>query len=259
MGTRRAAPAALFSLAAIGLVAAVMTGCTLLSPASPTSTVTDASGRQVTLDWADYPADAWLDPAEVLAAPRAEQAAAEGDALIAELQSAIDAAVPGLAWERGPEGGLYPSAENGYGGRSLHQTLNSQEASTAPPEDWPTLVAAIEAALAEHGYGPVAWDYEREPWGHETVAERDADVREVHGSLDPGQMWQWMGNADSGSMWVSVILVDPERGVGGPADAEPVLALMAGGTVIAAADEQAYRDGIAPFAGLELPEESHPS
>lgn len=249
-----------FPTAALCLLGSVVTGCAVLWPQSPTSTVTDASGAQRTISWADYPASAQVDPAEVLAAPRAEQAEAEGAALVGELQEAIDAAVPGLAWERGPEGGVYPSAENGYGGRSLHQVLNSQEASVAqPPEDWPALAAAIEAALAEHGYGPIGWDFERAPWGHETTAERDADVLATNGSLDPARMWQWMGNADNGSMWVSVILVDPARGAGGPADAEPVLSLMVGGTVVAAADEQAYRDGIAPFAGLEPPPESHPS
>lgn len=256
---RRAAPAALFSLAAVGLLAAVATGCALLSPAPPAATVTDANGQQETLSWADYPGDGEAQPEDVLAAPRAEEVEAVAEALLVDLQAAVDAHEPGLTWSPGIEGGVYPHEGNGYGGESMHQTLNSAELlTTEVPDDWPATVTAIETALAEHGYGPVQWDFDREPWGDETEADRDAAVREQSGSLDPAQMWQWMGNANNGSMWVTVILADVDRGVGAPEDADRtvprLLAFMVGGTVIATADEQAYRDGVAPFEGLERPE-----
>lgn len=52
-------------------------------------------------------------------------------------------------------------------------------------------------------------------------------------------MWQWMGNADNASMWVSVMLWDVDRGVGAPQDVprdDPqMLAIVVGGTVIATA------------------------
>lgn len=262
MVRRRAAPAALFSLAAIGLVAAIATGCGLLSPASPTATVTDAQGQQQTLSWADYPGEGDAQPEDVLAAPRAEQVEAVADEVLADLQAAVEAHQPGLTWSLGLEGGVYPHEGNGYGGETLHQTLNSAELlTTEVPEDWPATVAVVEAALAEHGYGPVEWDFDREPRAHETHADRDAEIRASNGSLDPAQMWQWMGNANNGSMWVTVILADVDRGVGAPEDADrtmpQLLAFMVGGTVIAAADEQAYRDGVAPFDGLERPEPTH--
>lgn len=261
MSTRRSAPAALFSLAAIGLVAAVMTGCALLSPASPTSTVTDAAGQQVTLDWADYPADDDKDPAEVLAAPRAEQVEAVGEQLLADLQGAVDAHRAGSAWQRGRDGGVHEHDGNGYGGPTMHRTLNSAELLTHEAlGDWPALVAVLDAELAEHGYGPIEWEFDRETYAHETAAERDAAVVEQFGSLDPAQMWQWAGDAHDGTMWVSIILQDRDRPAAPDASAaepERLLAIMVGGTVISAADEQAYRDGIAPFEGLEPPDATH--
>lgn len=262
MVRRRAAPTALFSLAAIGLIAAIVTGCALLSPASPTATVSDEGGQQSEVSWADYPGEGYLDPDDVLAAPRAEQVEAHAEQVLTELQAAVDAQTPGLAWSRGHEGGVYPHEGNGYGGATLHHTLNSTELmTTEPPEDWPATVAAVEAVLTEHGYGPVQWDFEREPYPEETEAERDAQVEAANGSLDPAQMWQWMGDAHDGTMWVTVMLADAGRGAGAPDDAELVtpqlLGFMVGGTVISAADEQAYRDGVAPFEGLERPEPTH--
>lgn len=257
-----AAPAVLFSVATIALLAAIATGCALLSPASPTTTVVDANGQQVTLDWAEYPAGASVPADQVLAAPRAEQVEAVGNQVLRELQTAVDAHAPALDWERAGDGEVFDSEENGYGGQSLHRVLNSAELSTAElPDDWPALAAAIDAELALHGYGPVAWDFDREPYPHETRAERDADVRSTNGSLDPAQMWQWMGSAENGSMWVSIMLWDVDRGVGASPrvarDDPQLLSCMVGGTVIAAVDEQAYRDGIAPFEGLALPEATH--
>lgn len=247
------------SAALAALLVAATTGCALLSTPSPTTTVTDASGREVTLSWADYPGDPYVEPAEVLAAPRAEHAEAVAEAQLTELRAAIDAHAPGLAWERALEGGVYPHDGNGYGGPTAHRTLNATELHAADvPDDWPALVTVIEAELAELGYGPIEWEFEREPFEHETPAERDAAVVEGFGALEPERMWQWLGTAHDGAMWVTVMLVDVDRGVGAPPDAEPGsperLGLMVGGTVIAAADEQAYRDGVAPFEGLEHPE-----
>ncbi len=249
--------------AALCLVGALLSGCALLQTPSPTSTVTDASGHETTLSWADYPADPFTEPADVLAAPRAEHVDAMGRALLADLQAAIDREMPALAWQHGTEGGVHPHDGNGYGGATLHQTYNSagiwvDEA----PEDWRAMIAVIEAELAEHGYGPIAWDFDRELYPHETPAERDADVAQMHGSLEPDEMWWWMGNARHGTMWVSVGLHDIRRGAGAPPDTErpdQQLSLWVGGTVIASSDEQAYREGIARFAGLERPSESHPS
>lgn len=265
MTSRQSAVVLPFSLAGAALVGLLITGlvagCTLLFPQSPTSTITDANGQQMTLSWADYPADDDKDPAAVLAAPRAEQVEAAAEALLADLQGSIDGHAAGLTWDRGSEGGVYQHDGNGYGGPTMHRTLNSAELLTHDPlGDWPALVAVLDAELAEHGYGPIEWEFDREPYGHETAAERDAAVAEQFGSLDPAQMWQWAGDAHDGSMWVSIILQDRDRPTAPDASAaepERLLTIMVGGTVISAVDEQAYRDGIAPFEGLEPPDPTH--
>lgn len=251
-----------FPAAALCLVGAIVSGCVLLPPASPTTTVTDATGQQATLDWADFPGEPHLEPADVLAAPRAEQVERVGDELLDELQRAVDGHLPGLAWQTGAEGGVFEHDGNGYGGPTMHRTYNSAELSTDEvPDDWPALAAALEAELRQQGFGPIEWEFDREPYPHQTAAERDAEVAEMHGSLDPDEMWQWLGSASDGTVWVSVILSDVDRGVGAPAEADPSspqrLSLMAGATVIAAADEHAYREGTAPFEGLEHPAATH--
>ncbi|MET4098496.1 hypothetical protein ABIB37_000733 [Agrococcus sp. UYP10] len=245
--------------AALCLVGAVVTGCMLLQPPAPRATVTDASGQEVTLSWADFPGEAWVEPAEVLAAPRAEEIESVGDALLTDLQRVVDEHARGGSWAEGAAGGMFANTGNGYGGETLHHLYNSSDRSTVTvPDDWPALSAALDAELAEHGFDPIVWDFDRAPYAHQTPAEHDAEVVEVHGSLDPAQMWQWLGMASNGSAWVSVMLVDLDRGVGAPPETDAAVqsqvSLMAGATVIQAADEQAYRDGTAPFAGLERPE-----
>ncbi|MFA4840398.1 MAG: hypothetical protein WC580_01670 [Agrococcus sp.] len=158
---------------------------------------------------------------------------------------------------------MHPHDGNGYRGPTLHRIYNSESVwADDAPDDWWEMVAVIEAELADHGYGPIEWEFDREPYPLETPAQRDAEVAQLHGSLEPGEMWRWTGNAFDGTMWVSVSLHDVARGAGAPADAErpdEQLSLWVGGLVIASSDEQEYRDGIAPFAGLERPAESHPS
>lgn len=247
---------------ALCLVGAVLSGCALLQGPSPTTTVTDAAGRETTLDWADFPGEPHVDPADVLAAPRAEDVEAMGDALLDDLQRAVDEHAPGLDWATGAEGGVFEHDGNGYGGSTLHSTFNSSERSTSEvPDDWAALAAALDAELARQGFEPVVWDFDRQPYAHQTSAERDAEVVATHGSLDPDAMWTWLGAAHDGTVWVSVVLADVDRGVGAPDPAEQrsprVLSLMVGGTVIAAADEGAYRDGTAPFDGLARPATTH--
>lgn len=247
---------------ALCLVGALLTGCGLLRPASPTTTATAASGHETTLSWADFPGEQHLEPVDVLAAPRAEQIERIGDELLDDLQRAVDEHTPDVAWRAGAEGGVFAHDGNGYGGQTMHRTYNSPEATAAAvPDDWDALATVLDAELARQGFGPIVWDFEREPLAHQTEAELEAELVEVHGSLDPDEMWQWMGAASKGTLWVSVILVDVHRGVGAPPESDQpsprLLALMVGGTVIAAADEAAYRDGTAPFEGLDRPATTH--
>lgn len=159
----------------------------------------------------------------------------------------------------------YPSGGNDYGGSTLHWVYNSdtnEGTGLAADADWRVIAAALETELVDLGYGAIAWDFAREPYPHETQAERDADVRSVHGSLDPEAMWVWSGLAEHGSMWVWVTIWD-ERRPSAPAESmgagESGVSLFVGGTIIAAGDEQAYVDGVAPFDGLARPEATHSS
>lgn len=253
------------------VVAGLATGGVLIArtvdPPSPTTTVTADDGSEVVLDWADYPADSWEDPADVLAAPRAEGVEAVGEEQLLALQAAVEPVAPEVGW------GLvlpddvtfdaFPVGGNGYGGPSLHQVYNSPTnlgEGLAEDADWTAIVDALELRLAELGYGPIEWEYDRAPYGYESTAERDAQVEEQFGSLDPAEMWMWSGTATNGSMWVWVSIWDSRRDTA-PAqtwqDEPNGVSLFIGGTVIAEADEQAYRDGIAPFEGLSLPPSTH--
>ncbi|WP_413317097.1 hypothetical protein AA0Z99_10455 [Agrococcus sp. 1P02AA] len=247
-----------FPAAVLCLVGALLSGCVLLGPSSPSTTVVDASGREVTLHWEDYPADGAHEPADVLAAPRAEEVEAAGESLLGDLRAAIDELAPGLSWQRDGESGIYPSEQNGYGGPSLHRLHNSASATTdTAPDDWAALTAALDGVLADHGYSPIVWSWHRGATEWQSAAERDASIIDQHGTLDPDAMWMWDGTAQQGSMWVSIVVQDPERGAGPAAGAPPrgdeLLSLAVGGMVISADDEQAYRDGVAPFEGLERP------
>ncbi|MFC7432091.1 MULTISPECIES: hypothetical protein [unclassified Agrococcus] len=263
------------AVAAMGVaaivVAALVTGGVmvgrLVDPPSPTTTVVADDGSEIVLDWADLPADGWTDPADVLAAPRADDVERVGEQQLLSLQAAVDPVAPGLRWGFEPQGGAtfepMPVGGNGYGGTSLHQVYNSPTrtgAGLAADADWLVVADALEAHLAELGYGAIEWEHDREPFPHESEAERDQEVVRQFGSLDPDEMWMWSGTATAGSMWAWVSIWDERRDT---APSEPWqsspsgVSLFLGGTVVAEADEQAYAEGVAPFEGLARPEPSH--
>lgn len=248
---------------AVGAALVGVTAVHILAPPSPVTTVTDDDGREVVLDWADYPADPWLDPEDVLAAPRAEEVAEAGEAELAALCAAVDPAAPGLDWESDDTGTGElldrDAGGNGYGGRSLHRVYNSPgfvSDGLAAGADWTAVADALDAELATLGYDPIVWDFDRELYDHQTRAERDAEIVDQFGSLDPERMWMWSGFAERGSMWMAVTIWDERRGA--PEDAWPEtrsgISLFIGGTVVAATDEDAYAAGVAPFEGLRRPE-----
>ncbi len=261
---------------AIGGVAAIVvaglaTGAVMLErlvdPPSPTTTVAADDGSQVVLDWADYPADASQDPASVLAAPRAEEVEAVGDAELVALAAAVEPVAPELEWSLVPTGNaddvLPTGGGNGYGGPTLHRVYNSPTNlgdGLAADADWSAMAAALGAELADLGYGPIVWDHEREPYDYETEADRDEQVVAQFGSLDPDAMWMWAGMAERDSMWVWVSIWDVRRDTapeGAWTETDSGVSLFIGGTVISQDDERAYETGVAPFEGIMLPASTH--
>lgn len=253
------------------VIAGVATGGVLLArmvdPPSPTTTVTADDGQEVVLDWADYPADPYEDPQDVLAAPRAEDVERVGEEQLLALQAATQPVAPELAWALDLPDDVtfdsFPVGGNGYGGPSLHQVYNSPSNlgdGLAEDADWSTIVAAVEVRLAELGYGELEWEFDRQPYAHETAAERDAQVVEQFGSLDPAEMWMWSGIARQGSMSVWVSIWDQRR-EGAPTEpwqeAESGVSLFVAGTVVSEQDEEAYANGVAPFEGLSRPTSTH--
>ena len=257
------------AIVVVGAVSAVVAVARMVDPPSPTTTVVGEDGQEVVLDWADYPAHAYLDdPQDVLDAPRAEEVDAVGEAELDALEAAVAPVAPGLDWTLDEDAGetvFPPSGGNGYGGPSLHAGYNSpSDVSSGLDEaaDWHAIAAALDAELAALGYEPIAWYHDRQPYVGESSSERDADVEAQSGSLDVDEMWRWSGTTMRGAMWISIDLWDLRRDTA-PEDAWPEtesgITLQVGGTVLLEDDEQAYVEGIAPFAGLPRPEPSHPS
>ncbi len=228
------------ALAASAALTLLLAGC---AAASPTTTYTDASGEEVTVDWRDYPAHAGIDADAVLAAPVAEDVEARWeqirvavvDAIDAELDGALDAA----SWSERGEGGWNDQVGNGYGGESMLSTYNSgswEAEIVLPREDWDRVIAAAGAELAE--------------WGITGVGPEPTEVPE----------WLDFGDFFEGPEFVSVAVQDAsldadahsgalERGwlVSG-------ISLFYGIQTIAEADRDAFTAAAAPFAGLERPE-----
>lgn len=250
----------------LALYAAVfaMAGVSWIAPPSPVTTVTDGSGQEIVLNWADYPADPNLDPGDVLAAPRAEDVPGVGETELERLRSAVDAVTPSLKWApqgTGTNDSLLDSTigGNGYGGPSLHRIYNSPDLAgggLTAETDWSVVSAAINTELTELGYTPVVWDFDRPAYTHQTRSERDAEIIDQYGSLDPDRMWLWSGIAERDSMWVAVTIWDERRGGAKEywPDVPSGVGLFIGGTVIATSDEEAYVAGVAPFTGLQRPQ-----
>lgn len=264
--SRRTIVVTLSLVVALGATAGVVAVARVLDPPSPTTAVTTADG-DIVVDWADYPADSQLDPADVLTAPRAGDVADVGTETLSALRGAVEQTAPDLDWttdaaEDAGHGVLFPVSGNGYGGDSLHLSYNSPTVTGVGLDadaDWHSVTAAVDAELDALGYTPVLWDFNREPYDWQTTAEQEAEIVDQFGSLDPDEMWSWSGMATNGSMWAWVTVWDTRRGA--PEDAWPEtqsgISLFVGGTVVAADDERAYADGVAPFEGLTRPEPTH--
>jgi hypothetical protein len=234
------------------VVAALLTGCSAWS-ASPTSSYTDSSGETVTVDWADYPAQAGQDGEALLEYP--DQAELEPgarqlmDALRVTISDAsgadLNAAEAESAWF-GDEN-WYPQEGNGYGGDSLLTTINCCELrsdSIADASQWQTVLDAASETAKDAGLGPFV---------------RDVLPEYCVGRQD--QCWFQSATATDGVQWVYLTMEDRTLDASGDASREadrldlPLagIAIGYGATVVQAGRAGEYRNSIQPFTGLDRP------
>lgn len=232
-------------------LAAAFSACT----PSPTTSYTDGSGAEVTVEWRDYPASAWLGAGEVLAGPLAGEVPERWEALLEEVQHELAAEYGLDAWRAHGDPADYdhwfPMRENEYGGSSMLVTYNSQEWSVEgviPFADWERVVDTVAVVAERHG---LAW------------RRHDDD------HLDPGYA-RWLRSESltrSDTEWLAVTVQDARLDPKGEAvaDAEEHgwlvsgVSLSYGITTVPDEDRAEFERRAAPFAGLALPKASHPS
>ncbi|WP_010204346.1 hypothetical protein [Salinibacterium sp. PAMC 21357] len=118
----------------------LLSGCSLLGfEPSPTTTYTDETGAEVTVDWVNYPAYEGIDGEKLIGFPDQAELEPAARELVEQLRVAIvDSS--GLAMTSSePESdwfgdkNWYPQSGNGYGGESMLTTVNcATSPQTAP-------------------------------------------------------------------------------------------------------------------------------
>jgi hypothetical protein len=225
---------------------------------SPTSTYVNASGEEVTVNWADYPGHAYYDADEVLKAPPAEDIETVSSAVIGEIEQRLTAEFA-LAWEDGPDGDqFHPLKGNGYGGPSLYVTFNSvsRESLGIPRSsaEWRRILDVVNDVLASHGFGDVQLEF----------TDRD-ESSEEGGRSNSDEHWQWAGMAHHNSEWVMVSLMDVDRDTSGEAMKEMKgsieygwnprsVNILYGATTLSAASRAEFLNSALPFTGLARPD-----
>ena len=247
--SRRRALACVTALTAF----AALSGCA----GSPTTTFVDATGAEVTVDWADYPGSPGLDANDVLSAPPKERIGQVESALIAEIEQALTAEFD-LDWRTAREGQWFPYGGNGYGGESAYVVYNSPDyvSDTVPrgSDDWRRVVEIVSEVTESRGLGPVELDHER--------TDADADyLLDRFGTTEPDDYWQWTGAGHGTSQWLSIALTDVSRDDSGEAAKEwddsglpaQSISVSYGATTLPAGDRADFERRLAPFDGLEQP------
>lgn len=235
-------------IAGVCALAIALAGCA----ASPTTTYTDAAGEQVTVNWRDYPADAYTDAADVLALPAVEDVDARWRAIRADLVTAIEAEfageLPALRWAARGDDGWYPYEGNGYGGDSMLRVYNSAswEADVIIPRDeWPRVSAAATAALAKWGIAPSDSSDPDDP------AARD--------------LARWLHYTDyfAGGEFLTVSVLDATLDHEALADTKEYghqiagISLFYGIQTISRGERDEFTAAAEPFEGLTRPEATH--
>ena len=232
----------------------LLSGCSVLGfEPSPTTTYTDATGTEVTVDWVNYPAHEGNDGEKLLEYP--DQAELESGAreLVEQLRVAIvdssGLAMTSSEAERDwfADKNWHPQTGNGYGGESMLTTVNCCDftSDSAPePSEWQRVLDAASQVTQDAGLGKFILD----------------DVPEWCG--DTGEeCWRWTGTATDGIQWVFIKIDDGALDPTGDAakDAKdfdwPLASInfSYGATVVTAGKSDEYADALNPFLGLTQP------
>lgn len=243
---------ALFAAAALALG-----GCS----ASPKSSYRNSQGTEVTVDWKDYPGHALQDPAEVLAAPVAEDLDERASKVLSAVEARLTAQF-GLTWENGPDGQepFHEQGGNGYGGASTYKVFNSvSRESLGVPQgkgSWRVAASTVGQTIAEYGFGAIEWD--------SLGPSRREENRKTFGSDDPDTYWRWSGQASNGAEWILVSLLDVDKDASGKAAKEHegagsygwnprAVSISYGATALREADKEAFLRALEPFKELDRP------
>lgn len=230
--------------------------------AAPTTTYTNADGQEVTVSWRDYPAHGYSNPEEILLAPSQEDTEAISGAILEEIKAAITADF-GTSWTAEGTAEWFPRGGNGYGGDDMTVTYNSvrwnSDSAPVATADWERILRIVDGVTAKHGLGTVKLSPDSS-----TIEDDPAWRKELidkYGTADIDKLYWWSGSAYANSQWLSFSITNVDRDGTGQAAKEyestPALArsisLDYGVTTLAEADVPAFKESLAPFAGLTRP------
>lgn len=248
---------------AVALLSAVvllggLAACTPL----PSTTYTNASGQEVTVNWRDFPGPAGVDPNGILAAPVKEDAEAVSAELLLDIKTALSQEF-GVVWESWGDASWHTPSGNGFGGKTKSTTYNSVRwfSNTAPAAtaDWDRIVEIIDGFTQAQGLGKVMLEHNR--GYYRQIPSSDKDLLERFGTTDPREAYVWFGTAYGASQWLSVEIHHAGRDPRGKAAAEyrelkqpaASISLDYGVTTLARDDVAAFKKALEPFTGLEQP------
>lgn len=224
------------ALALTALSVTLLAGCAQ----SPVTTTTDAAGNTITLDWKDYPAHAGMPAQDILPLPAVEEIEDRADALIIEVQDALEAEYGITGWMTRNEAGWYPQQGNGYGGESLLTTYNSASHEvnvTVPVEQWDAVIDTVRE---------IAERYE--------IADEASDTY-----FEEYPEWMRVGSFHRGTEFFDIFIQDDTLNPDHDADeSDPGLvtgvSLFYGITTISKTDRDEFIRRAAPFEETKLPE-----
>ena len=226
----------------------------------PVTDVTNSDGTHRTVNWIDYPGDAAIDPAQVLAGPSAELASKNGKAMINAIKSAITAEFAYRWTTAGPDRGTQDSSQNGYGGRSILKVLNSPTSnSSGTPTVWADkqrVIAIIAEVTAHYHFSAPILD--KNP-----RLESPKDIRLERGGLTPQTQVYVFGSVSGPTgQWLSFSFADLSKDGTGRLETEAraagwqtnTISLQYGANALLPAKDRAkFISALKPYADIERP------